>query len=135
MNVIRSERRLAQHDWPVLVGLVQSAIDETPTKRLGKREDRTFRKPLEVMTGIRPRRNMFNHENIELLMTENRERNIEELQDALSDVHKDVHGKCLKYRETQRPTHNKRTGRSEANFSRGDFVVVRQAVKTRHKLE
>ena len=135
LTAIRSERRLAPHDWPQLIGTVQTAINEAPVVRLGKREDGTYRTPLEVMTGIRPRRNYFKHENIEFLQGDKAECSIATLLTALEKVHKEVSESVQKERDAQRRIHNSRTGVSEANFSKGDFVMVRQAGKTGHKLE
>ena len=51
-----SELKLAPHDWMTVVPSIATALNEAPLPRLGFRPNGIARCPLEVMTGIKPRR-------------------------------------------------------------------------------
>ncbi len=50
---------LGPQDWPTVLGIIMTALNEAPLKRLGTRGNGTYRTPLEVMTGIKPARVML----------------------------------------------------------------------------
>lgn len=54
---IHSELKFAPQDWPTVIGRIQSGLNEAPLKRLGSKGAGVYRSPLEVMTGITPKRN------------------------------------------------------------------------------
>ena len=58
---ILSEMKLGPQDWPLVIGMVMTALNEAPLSRLGKRPDGTFRSPLEVFTGRKPARTQMLH--------------------------------------------------------------------------
>lgn len=51
--------KLGPQDCPLVMGMVQTTMIEAPLRLLGSREDGTFRTPLEMMTGIKPTRDML----------------------------------------------------------------------------
>ncbi len=55
-SALRSELRLGERDWPSFANLVQSILNSSPLKRLGKNLYGGFLSPLEVFTGQKPRR-------------------------------------------------------------------------------
>lgn len=58
-RALTTEAKLGPHDWPEIVPVLKSVINEAPNARLGKRKDGVSGCPLEVMTGIRPRRSIL----------------------------------------------------------------------------
>ena len=59
---------------------------------------------------------------------------IESVQNALDDMHRDVSDRVDARRRRAIADHNERTGVQPVNFARGDFVLVRRAVDHGHKL-
>ncbi|CDF35329.1 unnamed protein product [Chondrus crispus] len=53
---LQSELQLGPQDWPCAIGMIMTALNETPLKRLRIRADGVYRSPLQVMTGIKPTR-------------------------------------------------------------------------------
>lgn len=51
-----SEFKLGPQDWPLVGGTVTIALNESPLRRLGKGRGGRYRTPLQVRTGIEPRR-------------------------------------------------------------------------------
>ena len=60
---------------------------------------------------------------------------IDELQSALTGMHKDVHERTTANRSRQREAHNRKTNLKKVNFTTGDFVLVRRAGPCGHKLK
>lgn len=56
---LTTEMRLSPQDWPDILGIVENVLNEDPLPKLGFRSFGTFQCPLEVMTGIRPRRKLL----------------------------------------------------------------------------
>lgn len=46
--------KIAPQDWPLVTGMVMTALNEALLPRLGKRDDATFRTPLKVFTSLKP---------------------------------------------------------------------------------
>ncbi len=61
---LQSELKLGPQDWPTMMGMIMAALNEALLQRLGKREDGTYRTPLEVMTGLKPARAMLHSTHI-----------------------------------------------------------------------
>lgn len=59
---------------------------------------------------------------------------IEQLQIALTNIHKKVSSLVSKNRARQLRAHNKKTNIDQPNFTVGDFVLVRRAQDKGHKL-
>ena len=96
---LQSEMKLGPQDWSLVMGMVQTAMNEAPLRRLGSREDGTFRTPLEVITGIKPTRAMLhttqvNEEHRTGISIEKiwalQLLDIDDLQEAFDGMHKDV---------------------------------------------
>lgn len=51
-----AEAKLAPEDWPDITRPVQTVLNKAPLERLGRNADGSARTPLQVMTGIKPRR-------------------------------------------------------------------------------
>lgn len=141
-TAILSELRLAPQDWPSVVNIIQKVLNESPLERLGKRDDGTFRTPLEVMTGLKPcRTNLapsveysnktgvsLDHARCEQILR------IDDLKEALDSMHKEVAELVRRNRSKQIKAHNRKTKIITPNFSVGDFVLVRRAQDKGHKL-
>lgn len=54
-----TELSLGPQDWTEFLDIIQSALNETPLPRLGKNREGIYLSPLEVMTGISPRRTLL----------------------------------------------------------------------------
>lgn len=142
-TALLSEYRLGPGDWPLVIDTVMRALNEAPLKRLGSRSDGTFRCPLEVMTGIRPRRQEFKFElagnDDTRIFSVGRARTmqvieIERLQSALDNMHKDVAQRVARNRKKHIDEHNRKTNLILPDFKLGDFVLVRKAGKVGHKM-
>lgn len=60
---------------------------------------------------------------------------IEKLQNALNDMHKDVRRTTSIARQRQIEHHNSKTNIVFHRFREGDFILIRRAVDTGHKQE
>lgn len=126
-----------------MLPVVTSALNEAPLERLGRRADGTPRSPLEVMTGIEPRRailrvlpqnvDAINAKTIKLARA-TQVININGLQDSIERMHKDVERLVTIRRERAIANHNKATNILTASFVVGDYVLVRRARDRGHKL-
>lgn len=143
MRAMLTELKLGPQDWAAVLPAVATALNESGLERLGRGQGGTARSPLEVMTGIFPKRQVLrvlppsldylkaksvNHARAVQLL------NIEELQTSLNALHKDVHGLVTKRRDQAIAKHNTKTNIVSPSFSVGDFVLVRQASDRGHKL-
>ena len=141
-RALTTEAKLGPHDWPELVPVLESIINEAPTARLGKRSDGVSRSPLEVMTGLKPRRSILRgatgiHGSKSLILDRVRAEqsfNIEKLQKDLDLMHKSVNNVVSRNRARQIKAHNKRTNIVAPSFSIGDFVLVRRGQDKGHKM-
>ena len=139
------EWRLSPRDWPAVTESVQSVINQTPLRKLGRRDAEipgVYRSPLEVFTGHRPVRPLLRalpvgkyrmarttdeiHARVLL--------NIDQIQDALSQMHREANDISTAARKRQVERHNRRTNVHNINFSKGDFVLVRHTQPGGHKL-
>lgn len=98
--------------------------------------------PLQVMTGIKPVHTMLYTSQV--ASKEHKERNlekdrtwqvmeIERLQKAMDEMHKEVNWRVKSYRAKQIKHHNKKTNLVQPRFAYGDFVLVRRAQDKGHK--
>ena len=141
-QALLSEFKLAPMDWPQVVNLIQTTLNEAPLKRLGKNKDGSYRSPLQVMTGLTPARyplRLIPRQEGDQELTLDRVRslqlvNIESLQKCMEQLHKQVDERITKNRMRQIREHNKRTNIIKPQFEVGDFVLVRKPNKKGHKL-
>ena len=143
-RALLGELKLAPHDWPAVLPAVSSALNSASLDRLGSRDDGITRTPLEVMTGIQPRRPILqiipSGLNITQAKTISHARtaqiiSINQLQEALDNLHRNVSTSSQARRERAVEAHNKATNIVAPNFSVGDFVLVRRASDKGHKLK
>lgn len=141
-RALLSELKLAPQDWPLVVGMIMTALNEAPLSRLGKSDDGIHRSPLEVFTGLKPVRSQMIYGNSHVSSTRQvileRARGlqliaIDEIQQSLDDMHKDV-AAVSKHRAKQIAHHNKKTNIITPNFNEGDCVLVRRAQNKGRKL-
>ena len=140
-TALLSEFHLGPQDWPSIIGTVMSALNATPSKRLGKNEKGNYRTPLEVFTGFTPSRNILFVENSitkdNLKIDQIRAQQIlkiDEMQVSLDNMHKDVGKRVANARKKQIAHHNKKTNIISHQFNIGDFVLIRTAQDRSHKL-
>lgn len=141
-TALRSEFHLGPQDWPSLVGIIMSALNAAPLRRLGKRPNGTYRTPLEVMTGLTPSRSFSvltsttqsTAQDISAVRTF-QILNITELQKAFDTMHRDVATSVTENRKRQIQFHNAKTHIVPHRFREGDFVLVRRAHDRGHKQE
>lgn len=143
-KALLSEWRLAPQDWPAVVDCIQSILNQSPLKRLGTRRPGVHRTPIEVFTAITPARPLLcalpmakypeAKTDTELRMRQITE--IDKLQTSLDEMHKDVGERLDAARAREIIKHNAKTNVLPANFTVGDFVLVRRAQKNKgHKLQ
>lgn len=125
---------------------VQSVLNHAPRERLGPRKGtsgRVFRTPLEVFTGqqpIRPLLQAFSPlaPSSTPTIIELRARQIikiSDVADSLEAIHRDVTERVSKSRKCAIEQNNLRANVQAIRFSPGDLVLVRRAVRGRHKLD
>ena len=146
LRALLSELKLAPADWPSVLEIVQSVLNQAPLKRLGRRKDSpsgVYRCPLEVFTSCRPRRPLLKPMPIGTSMTipslqeaqAQRLINIEQTQEALREMHRDVHTRVAAARRKAVARHNEKTNIQPFSFHIGDFVLVRGVGKRVHKMQ
>ena len=136
---------LESREWPAVVETVQSILNHALLKRLGPRDPnlpRVYRTPLELFTGNIPIRllmralPLWKYKTVscdnEVLLR--RLINIEETQGALTNMHKDVKQRADGNRKRRLAEHIKKTNIQQIKFTVGDFVLVRRAKNTGHKM-
>lgn len=140
-----SEWGLGPRDWPDVTESMQSILNQSPIKRLGRRGGElagVFRTPLEVFTGIIPVRPLLRalplskHDTC-FSTDASRVRSIakvDQVLEALDQMHRELAASIGAARRRQIEDHNKRCGVKPVNFGKGDFVLVRRAQKKGHKL-
>ena len=141
IRALLSELKLAPQDWPKIINMVQVVLNESPVARLGMNEDNTCRTPLQVMTGIRPTRDSSLQGDLRFIhggdLTRNKIgtiTNLDELQKAIENVHKNVSDRVSAERARQIHAHNKHTKVVTPSFTLGDFVLVKRPQEKGHKL-
>lgn len=144
MKALLGELKLAPQDWAFVIGMVQSALNEAPSPRLGRSKNGDLRTPIEAMTGIRPLRILdkivadFSPPGTTLDLTRARAEQLVKLgllQDSMDAMHKDTARRVSERRQRAIDAHNKATNLQQPNFTVGDFVLVRRREKTAHKLQ
>ena len=60
---------------------------------------------------------------------------IEELESALTGMHKDVHERTTENRSRKWEAHNRKTNHKKVTFTTGDFELVRRAGPSGHKVK
>lgn len=119
---------MGPQDWPSLLGIIQTVLNEAPLAILGIREDGTYLCPLEVMTGITPRRTLIvsfdNAPKDVKRLTINRVHaentvQIEQLQASLLQMHKEMSVRTSKNRFQQLKAQNKRANVVQPNLHPG----------------
>lgn len=143
-KALLSEWNPAPKDWPGVTGSVQTILNQSPLKRLGRRDGtnpRVYRTPLEFFTRIKPTRPLMRAlpivrykqaKNESIVRAQFLE--IEKIQSAHEEMHKDVEARVMKNRKRSIETHNRNTNIKKINFAEGDFVLVREAQKKDHML-
>jgi hypothetical protein len=125
VRALISEFRLLPVDWPAVVKIVQSALNNSPSAQRGDIA------PLTAFTG-RPADSPllivaappeFQTKSISYVRLQQLT-NIAELQDAVEKIHKAVADNATKRRATSSARHNSRPVVQQANFSIGDYVLV-----------
>lgn len=99
LRAMLEELKLAPQDWVSVIDIILSVLNEAPETHLGRNNDGKTRSPLEVMTGIRPRRAILQviqeHDvSITQLIVDRAKAErlckIADLQAGLYELHKDV---------------------------------------------
>lgn len=112
-------------DWPSVLDSVASALNEAPLPRLGTNVDGTTRTPLEVITGIRPRRSLLritcdNNPSMTVKTMEHacaeQITRIDKLHVSLNELHRDVKDRVDKRRQKAMDKHNISTNIFEPRF-------------------
>lgn len=139
---LQSKIKLGPQNWPSIVEMIQTALNEALLRRLGSREDGNLRTLLEVMTGIKPVRTMLHtsqmgkEQHVERRIEKVRAfqlMNIEKFQAAMEQMHRNVKERVNSDRAKQIKQHNKRTNLVEPRFEVGEFALARRAQYKGHK--
>ena len=102
---LQSEMKHWAEDWRIVTGMMHTSLNEASLPHLGPRCDGNFRTRLEVMTGIKPAENMLQRSHFDeaQYQVKNMEKerampmlDIESMQGAFVEMHKDVVEKTLK---------------------------------------
>ena len=143
LRAILLELKLAPQDWREVISIIPSILNSAGVERLGKNDDGSLRSPLQVMTGIIPRRpiqhileSSSKNTTAKVLQSARAEQliKIDALQKALDIMHKAVDTRVSNRRKKSIASHNKATNIIEPKFEIGDIVLVRRAVDRGHKL-
>lgn len=107
-----------------------------------------YRSPQEVFASHKPKHPLLRSEEVGPLplskfkevssLEEVRARqliDIERCQEALDSMHRDVGLRSKKNRERPRQRHNSKTNVKLINFQKCDFVLIRRAVRSKHKID
>ena len=142
-RALLSEWKLAPQDWPAVLEAIQSILNSSPLKKLGKdKSTNRWRTPHSVFTGQKTSRSLlralppseyFSARNTSEVDTR-RLLQIELLQDAVEKMHSSVLETVSNERKRAILAHNRRTNISVLNLHPGDFVLVRVPGTTAHKL-
>jgi len=130
-----SEWKLSPKEWPAVTEAVQGVLNQSPTPTLGLRNKDAkgvYRTPLEVFSGIKPIRPLIRALPVEKYVEvstkdEARARalvGVEELQEAIRNMHQEVKGLTSASRKRHVDRHNRRTNVHGTGFAKGDFVLA-----------
>lgn len=135
-RAILSELKLPFKCWSEVVPIVQSIINNSPSKRLGGRT------PKKAFTGLpddNPLTSIVAKQNfdLEILSVDEvrlrQQKGIADLQGVLDEMHKAVSDISTAKRRKEVEAHNRRTNVRPANFEVGDYVLKGVMTKDRVK--
>lgn len=123
MRALISELKWKKHDWPWLNSNIEHTINHRPQSRLNDNA------PITVMTGMRadnPLDQIFRRKGVSFsedsgVMTKF-QKHVDELLEALKNMHKQVNEKTLAERNSKKLKKNEK--RKPPNFSLADFVLI-----------
>jgi len=136
MRAFSAEFKIPEAEWPSTIPAIQSIINNTPSRRLGNRS------PITVHTGMEPGNPLnlalsaisyvdsTSIDDVRALQA----LKIEELQNALDDMHKSVNVVLSDSRKKSISRHNARTGVYPCNLVVGDYVIVARTRGPRTKM-
>lgn len=142
LRAMLGELKLAPQDWRIVIGSIQTVINESSEARLGKNDDGSTRSAFEVMTGIRPRRRLihivqgppkYGHYQIDHSMAE-KLCSIDMLAKSIHNMHKEVHERISPRQQRVIDEHNRATNIVWPKFSIRGLVVVCEPELPSHKL-
>ena len=135
-RVLLSEWRMPTEHWPMLVPIVQSALNVAPSARLGGRA------PLEVFTGIKGNRPLDflmqqDMQQVNTLAEVNKEfiKEFKLLAQRRNELHAYSAEVAKGLQDKARERINKQRRNKYPNFIKGDFVLVASITKARKKLK
>jgi hypothetical protein len=130
-KMLLSEFRMKQEEWPLLLHMVQAALNSAPTEKLGGRS------PIEAMTGVKPMtaiNSIVHPETSEVCSWEQVSSKckeaLKELESARDQIHKEVSRSAKGKRDSQRKRFNETTKRKFPNLMEGDYVLVASTEKS-----
>ena len=136
LRALLSEWRMQEHDWPLLVPVVQGILNHAPSFRLGGRA------PIEAYTGLPASRPLSTLMHPETKIVKSIEEINESLKQELrllalrrNEMHKEVARVATKIHDQKREHINKDRSKNYPNFIKGDFVLVGILDKARQKLK
>jgi len=136
LRALLSEWRMQEHDWPLLVPVIQGILNHAPSFRLGGRA------PIEAYTGLPASRPLSTLMHPETKIVKSIEEIDESLKQELrllalrrNEMHKEVARVATKIRDQKRERINKDRSKNYPNFIKGDFVLVGILDKARQKLK
>ena len=124
LRALLSEYRMPIAQWPDVVPVIQSAINNAPVRRLSKKT------PNEAFLGrtAQPLDNII--QSVPKKATsvgsihQQQQKALTDLTQAITELHREVKGKPSKQRQTAVDRHNAKTHVIQPNFTEGDFVLV-----------
>lgn len=125
LRALLSEFQLPSSSWPSMVPIIQSALNNAPSRRLGGRC------ALTAFTGFPQSTAFISIGNLqrspEVLSIDKVKATqvlaLERLLNALDGMHKEIKSASEKARETAIRSHNAKTGVKPINFDKGDYVL------------
>ncbi|KAH9140433.1 hypothetical protein AeRB84_015334, partial [Aphanomyces euteiches] len=135
LKALCSEMRLKATEWPSLLPLVQSALNQQPADRLGGEA------PVKAFTGLGAtppltgivRADEADPKTIDWVKSE-MAKYMADLAIALEEMHKEVKATADRKRAKARASRTKQRGVKLTKFALGDFVLVARALKHPGKL-
>lgn len=124
-RAILSEFQYPSKSWPTVLPIVQSALNNSPSRRLNGKC------PLTAFTGLpqsTPMLTIKNEASIPAVKTLDLIRadqllNIDRIQTSLDNMHKSVQESSERARQAAISAHNMKTGVKPVNFDTGDYVL------------
>ena len=144
-RALLGEWKLGPTHWPAVTEAIQSVLNHAPLKTLGLRDPqikKVYRTPLEVFMGHKPIRPLMRAVPISKYETATTTDelhitsllNIESIQNALQEVHREVAERRANSRARRTSRHDKLTNVVASGFREGDWVLVRKLTPGGHKL-